>query len=163
MESRKNSYDLLRVISTIAVITVHISGFYATAATSSNWFGERYTNNILVTCIYRCLSSFAVPVFIMLSGALALDNTKNRNYKYYYRKEFRNIGVVTFIVSILYFVYGVLRVVITGLVNSKPVFEILRGGGRTSNRVFHRKAFLSSLVPLYDDWDFHIGAYYYQI
>ena len=64
----------------------------------------------------------------MLSGALALDNTKNRNYKYYYRKEFRNIGVVTLIVSIMYLVYGVLRVVATGLVNSKPVFEILRGG-----------------------------------
>lgn len=131
MENRKNNYDLLRVIAMIAVITLHISGVYATAATSSYWLGVPYTKNILITSIYRCLSSFAVPVFIMLSGAFALDNPKNRNYRYYYRKEFTNIGVTTLVISFLYLMYGLFRDFVTGLISNRSTSDIiLRGANR---------------------------------
>lgn len=102
---RKNNYDLLRIISAVAVIMIHVSATWFTSAV--NRVAE-YDINIreiqaaLMICVYNSISRFAVPCFIMLSGALILDDKKNAEYKYFYSKSFAKIGVLTIIFSILY-------------------------------------------------------------
>lgn len=60
-----------------------------------------------VICVYNSISRFAVPCFIMLSGAFILDNKKNADYKKFYSKAFAQIGVPTIVFSILYILYRV--------------------------------------------------------
>lgn len=112
----------------IAVITIHISGNYADAVTTEYWLGGAYTEHVLITSMVRMMSSFAVPVFVMLSGVFALGNQNNKDCKAYYKKEFRNIGVPTLVFSILYFLYGNLRDIATGLISNNTTIEIYAGG-----------------------------------
>ena len=102
---REYNYDLLRIVCTIAVITIHVSGIYYNCLTQTEFFGQLYTQNAFLTCIYNGISRFAVPCFVMLSGAFLLANPKNQDFKYFYRKSFNYLGVQTIIYTIFYFVF----------------------------------------------------------
>ena len=60
-------YDNLRVIATIAVIGIHVSSDYAPGS------GTIPLYDFWVGNIFDSISRFAVPVFVMLSGALLLS------------------------------------------------------------------------------------------
>lgn len=152
MKARENNYDLLRIICMIAVISIHISGNYATAANSASWLEEVYTEHLLCTSLFRTIASFAVPIFIMLSGAFALSEPKNADYKYYYKKELVHIGIPTFVFSILYFVYGLLRNAAVTYLNRESPYQYIMGGGRTDLEIHKWDAILSHVVLVYDDW-----------
>lgn len=132
MTIRKNSYDLLRILATVAVITIHVSANYIIAITDSGWFGTLYSENFFATSLFNLWSRFAVPAFIMLSGALALDNPQNKDYKNYYKKTFINIGVGTLIFSALYFLYGLMMGFASNVRQGSFSYEFVLGGG-TSN------------------------------
>lgn len=69
MKKREINYDYLRAISCIAIIMLHVSGSYWGAVDTGNL-------EFLVMAVYNGLTRFAVPVFIMLSGAFVLDVSK---------------------------------------------------------------------------------------
>lgn len=100
---RCNNYDLLRIISCIAIIAIHVSTMYENAVANG-----LITENIYVIVAYYTLSRFAVPCFVMLAGAFALSNDKNASYLQYYRKTFAHLGIPTIIFSIFYFLYRIL-------------------------------------------------------
>lgn len=104
MSKREPSLEWLRFCSTLAVILLHITGTYLGAATSTEWFGTLYRRSMLFSSLLHAATRFAVPCFIMLSGALALQNPQNREYSLYYRKTFRRIGPTMLGFSSLYFV-----------------------------------------------------------
>ena len=87
------------------MITIHVSGIYYNCLTQTEFFGQLYTQNAFLTCIYNGISRFAVPCFVMLSGAFLLANPKNQDFKYFYRKSFNYLGVQTIIYTIFYFVF----------------------------------------------------------
>ena len=105
MGRRENNYDLLRIVSTIAVISIHVSSTYWRMAVKFDSCTEREMSNILVACLYYACSSFAVPCFVMLSGAFILDDERNSNFKYFYKKIFIKLGIPTLAFSFLYFMY----------------------------------------------------------
>lgn len=107
---RYNNFDLLRIAGCVAVIMIHVSAIYEMGMTDTAVFGRLLTNNIYVLVLYDTLSRFAVPSFVMLTGAFALDNVKNANYGLYYKKIFINVGIPTIIFSILYFIYNIVGV-----------------------------------------------------
>ena len=109
LESRKANFDLLRIVSTIAVICIHVAGKYVDAIASGDWLGAPYTGNMMFNCIFNVTSRFAVPCFIMLSGAFTLSNNKNGNFRFYYRKVFRHVGIPTLLFGLLYFIYSMAR------------------------------------------------------
>lgn len=76
MENRKANFDLLRIVCTIAVICIHVAGKYVDAIDSGDWLGAPYTAHMLFNCIFNVTARFAVPCFIMLSGAFTLSNEK---------------------------------------------------------------------------------------
>lgn len=109
MKKREQNYELLRIVAIIAIIILHASGFYLAAITSDSWLGVTYTQNMIYNCTINALTRFAVPCFIMISGAFAIDNVKNKEFKYYYSKIFKNVIIPTIIFSIIYFGYLIFR------------------------------------------------------
>lgn len=106
---RENNYDLLRVISTIAVIAIHVSATWYTRVVADvvNYGMQVQLNYPMVVSFWNVISRFAVPCFLMLSGAFLLDNEKNRDYKSFYRKTFQKVGIPTLIFSMLYILYRI--------------------------------------------------------
>lgn len=103
---RKGNYDLLKILCAIAVISMHVSGFYVDSYNNIDSFSILYTKNIDITCIFFTFSRFAVPCFCMLAGAFALSNKKNVDCKFYYKKIFKSIIIPTILFSLVYFIYS---------------------------------------------------------
>lgn len=126
MKKRESAYDLLRIVSSIAVIMIHVS---------ANWFEKAIldvsVNGMCIAdirapaaiCIYNSISRFAVPCFIMLSGAFILDNEKNSDYKTFYLKSFSKIGIPSIIFSLLYIVY---RLFFCFCGENNSIFQLLK-------------------------------------
>lgn len=112
--------DYLRYISCMAVILIHISCNYL--------MYDFKSVNFFVGNIVDSLSRFAVPIFVMISGALLLDS----NYNYTHEKNFKHIikYILFFIFwSTIYSIY--VNVYLTnGVVNTnKFINSIINGHG----------------------------------
>ncbi len=132
MLRRENNYDLLRIISSIAIISLHVSASYLDAATNPNIFGYTYLNGIMWSSIYNVFARFAVPCFIMIAGAFALSNEENCNYGIYYKKIFKKIYVPTLVFSGLYVIYSMCLVLLSNYMGGNesiivPVIEAIKG------------------------------------
>lgn len=152
-KKRNNEYDLLRIISCIAVIMIHVSATFRGAVTSAE--------GILITQIFNTISRFAVPCFIMLAGAFALDNDRNMDYRRYYRKIFASIAMPTIIFSILYTIYNMMRGCafatlrhqpITANMFITPLKETLVGNPFSHLVYLYMIAVLYLLVPVIIRW-----------
>ena len=61
--------DVLRIIACIAVVVLHTSSVHL-------WHADLYSNTWTKLIVFDGLSRFGVPVFVMISGALLLENKK---------------------------------------------------------------------------------------
>lgn len=62
--------DWLRVVATIAVVTIHVAAGYVSTLDSNN------VSRWLAGNFYDSLSRASVPIFVMISGALLLKGKK---------------------------------------------------------------------------------------
>ena len=91
--SRKQHFDLLRIIACFSVVMLHSSAQY--------WYGLEVTDHRwLVANSYDAVFRFGVPVFVMISGALFLGREKIDTKKLYKHNILR--------ILILYVVWSVL-------------------------------------------------------
>lgn len=106
---REYNYDLLRVISMLAVILIHISNTWVLGFTEYVAEGGNVGAlvNPIIPCFYNTITRFAVPCFVMLSGAFLLDDNRTANYHVFYKKQLMKIGKPTFIIGILYVLYRI--------------------------------------------------------
>lgn len=118
--NRQSNYDLLRIISTFAVVLIHVN---ANVADSNNISLVGFNICSLINIITR----FSVPCFVMLSGAFILNNEKNADYKHFYAKSFYKIGIPLVIILILSFLIAEMKAIIGGRDLLNPVFELLSG------------------------------------
>lgn len=118
--NRQSNFDLLRIISTFAVVLIHVN---ANVADSNNISLVGFNICSLINIITR----FSVPCFVMLSGAFILSNEKNADYKHFYAKSFYKIGIPLVIILILSFLIAEMKAIIGGRDLLNPVFELLRG------------------------------------
>lgn len=109
-EKRECNYDLLKVVSMVAVIMIHISATWIEELTRYVADGGKISElvNPVMACIYNSISRFAVPSFIMVSGAFVLDSSRTLNYREFYKKRVLKIGIPTVVFSILYILYRIL-------------------------------------------------------
>ena len=87
--------DVLRILATFAVITIHVC--------TQNWNRvplNSYEWNVFN--IYSSFSRWAVPIFVMISGALFLDNRRTINIKKLYTKNILRIITAFIFWSMLY-------------------------------------------------------------
>lgn len=104
-QGRAGNYDWLRMISTAAVIMIHVSGTFFPNALKNLTEGSAVIEYPFWVCLYNTISRFSVPCFVMLSGAFILDDEKNANYRRFYTRSFLKLGVPTILFSVLYFLY----------------------------------------------------------
>jgi len=93
----RNAYiDYLRGWSIFGVVCVHFAGSFVNATNA--WSGSFYLGLTL-----NQIFSFAVPLFVFLSGYLAGISSKNPTLWTYYRSRFNRIFVPYFIASVAAF------------------------------------------------------------
>lgn len=71
-KKREYAFDILRVISMIMVIIVHVANVYCRS------FGLIGNKSYLIALIFNTISRVSVPIFFMISGALLLDRKFNK-------------------------------------------------------------------------------------
>lgn len=67
--NRENTYDLLRIINAIGVISIHVSTVWLSANTDAEVFSAACNAHLLSACLWNVMVRFAVSCFIMMSGA----------------------------------------------------------------------------------------------
>lgn len=79
---RNASYDLLRIIATVAVVMVHVNWLYFAESY------EVYSSDIswVIQSLINIITRFSVPCFVMISGAFNLSNAANAGIRYFYKK-----------------------------------------------------------------------------
>src|SRR3712207_2098915 len=78
--------DNLRIVAAFAVVVIHVSsGVMDEQATgSTNWW---------IGNLYNSMMRWCVPAFVMVSGLLLLDPSKNESIRLFYRKRTRRVLV----------------------------------------------------------------------
>ena len=94
-DSRIYYFDILRIISSFAVVLIHVSARY-------NRF-DINSHNWKISFYYNGMSRFAVPLFFMMSGALFLN--KNIPLKKIFNKYIKNIIIHLLFWSFIYSIY----------------------------------------------------------
>lgn len=135
IKSRQSNFDLLRIISTFAVVLIHVN---ATVANSNNISLVGFNICSLINIITR----FSVPCFVMLSGAFILSNERNADYKHFYAKSFYKIGIPLIIFSFLMLIISEVSAVLKGAGLAEPVLSLLKGN-------FNNYWFMFMLAGLY--------------
>ena len=149
---REENYDLLRVICTVAVILIHVSNLFLKASFSgfTAQVGFVFEGSLLATVILDTLPRFAIQCFVMLSGAFNLDNKRNADYKYFYSKALKNIGVTAIVFSAAYMIYEVLKEILKIEITGNT------GGGNTALcGLSARRTGTANVVPIYASGSVH--------
>ena len=99
MIERNKNIDLLRVISCVMVIVLHISATYVNQNINNpnQWFT---VGNFIDSFMRVC-----VPIFLLISGAFNIGNKLNKDYVYFYKKTLKAIVLPTFIWGFFYCTY----------------------------------------------------------
>lgn len=98
VKDRNIKPDLLRIISAIAVVLLHVSAQYADSLpVNSTDFG--------IAVAFNSLTRFAVPVFVMISGELFLNTQKTISVKRIWIHNILRLAIVFTLWSFLYYVF----------------------------------------------------------
>lgn len=100
MRERESNYDVLRAISMLAVVLLHVlaKNIYMDSTTSWSYY----------SAFIHAFCSLGVPSFIMLSGAFTLGNFCNQKPLSFYKKLCLNIFIPTLLSSLVYILYDAL-------------------------------------------------------
>ena len=91
--------DLLRIISAFAVVMLHVS--------AQHWGDTFFSTEWMIMNFYDSCVRWCVPVFVMISGALFLDTSRELNIKRLYTKNLMRILQVFILWSIIYTVVNI--------------------------------------------------------
>lgn len=134
--SRYTYIDVLRVISSVMVVAIHVAThyIYAFKVKSIPW-------TTLETAIVITL--FAVPVFFMISGATIFSSTREESYGEFIKRRLSKIAIPLVAYSVIYYLFYVFV---------KGEYEL---GAFEFIRLFFNKSitghfwYLYALIPLY--------------
>lgn len=130
--------DNTRIFAIFAVVFLHaaaavVIGF--SIGTPEWWVGN----------IYDSIVRWCVPVFVMISGALLLDPTKNDDLKTFYTKRLSKILVPVLFWTVVYLCHDSYVTVLKG---GEPTFDYLLGKLMSGKPHYHMW-FLSMIIVLY--------------
>ena len=123
--------DMLKIFACFAVIMIHI--------TAANWYTEEISSYWLVNNTYNALSKWAVPLFVMVSGALFLS--RDIPLKKLFTKYIFRMLVLLFIWGMVYWCFSAGTISLAVLKDSLK--KILSG------KVYSHLWYLFMLVGLY--------------
>ena len=122
MQKRLFNIDLLKIICCISVILIHVSATYIN--TISNHMNEIFYINLL-----NCITRFAVPCFVMISGYFAISNNKNDDCITFYKKKIKSIIIPMIIFSVIYLIYDLTNNILENAISNIKVllFSFITG------------------------------------
>jgi len=142
VRQRRAYGDMIRILGTIAVVTGHVCDMRlkpsSPFAIDANWW--------ILNCIDSAMR-WAVPAYVMLSGALLLDPNRTESAKTFYHKRLARIGVPLVFWSIVFMWFGVC---VTGWVPSwhQAFMNLLSGKPYVHMHFIFRIAALYSITPM---------------
>lgn len=95
IKERNISLDVARIFGALAVIMIHTSGVFLVG------YGEASTE-FAVGNIFDSISRFGVPLFVMISGALMLDENKEISLHKLFDRNIKNIVLLLILWSAFY-------------------------------------------------------------
>lgn len=94
-KERNISLDITRIIAVLAVVMIHTNVKFVTSYNTAT--PEFFWGNI-----FDSISRIGVPLFVMISGALMLDENRNISIKSLFLKNIKNIAFLLIFWSVLY-------------------------------------------------------------
>ena len=80
-QRRKLSYDVIRIVAIAMVVMIHVSAYVVT------YFRGTDNSTFVVGNILNGLGRAGTPMFLMLTGALLLDEKREKSSRAFYRKN----------------------------------------------------------------------------
>ena len=100
--------DIARIVAVLAVVMIHVSAGFVTSYAPSSW-------EYVVGNVFDSFSRIGVPLFVMISGSLMLDEQRNITRRNIFRKYVKNILILLIFWSILYaFAFKIFYPFVTG-------------------------------------------------
>lgn len=127
-----------RVIATFAVVVLHVSS--SVVCMSEVGSGYWWVGNFYDSFVRWC-----VPVFVMISGALLLDPSKNENLTIFYKKRLFRILVPLLFWSIFYLLWATLK----GFAKGIPPSSVDLVKDLISGKPYYHMWFLYMIITLY--------------
>lgn len=94
------AFDILNIIACISVVALHVNNAFWTFSYERYWV----TSNLI-----QCVFFFAVPIFLMLSGATLMDYRDRQTTKNYFKKRFLRAGIPFLVWSVIAILWYALR------------------------------------------------------
>jgi len=142
VRQRRAYGDMIRILGTIAVVTGHVCDMRLKPASrfalDTNWW--------VLNCIDSAMR-WAVPAYVMLSGALLLDPNRTESAQTFYHKRLARIGVPLVFWSIVFMWFSVC---VTGWVPTwqEAWLKLLSGKPYTHMHFIFRIAALYAITPM---------------
>lgn len=140
---RITSFDCLRVFACFLVILLHVSAYFVIKNI------EQYNFQFTIGNFYDSFSRGCVPLFIMLSGGLILNNYENKNFQRFYTKSFKKIFIPTIIWSVIYVVYSYILEIGDYILNKNTVDYLTPIKNWILGKPFYHMWYLYMLIGLY--------------
>lgn len=123
ISKRNHLLDIARIIAMLFVVMVHCTADFVMK-------NNPHTSEFFWGNIFDSISRIGVPLFLMISGALFLDEQKEVTIKSIICKNVKNIALITIVWAIIYSVANtVIAFLINGeTVNIKKVLEGIANG-----------------------------------
>jgi surface polysaccharide O-acyltransferase-like enzyme len=120
---RNHSLDIARVVATLTVVMIHCSAIFA-----ENY--KQYTSEFIFGNLFDSISRIGVPLFLMISGSLFLDEHREVTLKGIFLKNIKSIAIITIIWTIIYSsVYNVIYPLLTSeTINAKRFLDDIVNG-----------------------------------
>lgn len=93
--NRNYLLDIARIVATLAVVMLHSSSRFVS-------YYNPQSVEFLFGNLFDGMSRLGVPLFLMISGSLILDENKNITLKSILSKNIKNLAIITVIWSIIY-------------------------------------------------------------
>ena len=104
------SYDIMRFIAILAVIMIHTSAIFVISSDGT-------TADFVLANVLDSLSRFSVPLFLMISGALMLNEKKEIDNK----KIFRSAAGFFVLLVVWSIIYSLYDTVLLPYLSSSPI------------------------------------------
>ena len=108
--NRFNNYDVLRIISTIAVIFIHVNWHFFSGRAKAP---SLYTN-FLVESIINIITRFSIPCFVMISGAFNLSKEANENFSFFYKKSIWKLFLPVALAIVMFLCFDIFKAIAFG-------------------------------------------------
>lgn len=153
MKNREYAFDILRVISCIFVVILHVSSMYV----DDSFVSIVTESDYWTASLWRVVTDMGVPCFVMLSGAFLIKDN-NADFSSFYKYSLKRIVNITCVFSVIYVLFhyvenisaDVLGIALEGgrIDYMKPILNWLKGQPHVTMWYMYMIIPLYTLVPV---------------